>query len=83
MKALPLFVLAALLLGITGCVAQKEAPATQAPEEPVTPSEPEISSEVEEIIGISEEARATTEPTDEIAAPEFEVSEPVDLGSVI
>lgn len=79
MKALPqILVLAALLLGISGCVAQKEAPPA-----PVTPSEPEISSEVEEVIGISEEATITTEPTDEIAAPDFEVSEPIDLGSVI
>ncbi len=79
MKVLPLtLVLMALLLGITGCIAQKEAPSAVTP-----PSEQELSSEVEEVIGISEEATIPTETTGEIDAPDFEVSEPVDLGSVI
>jgi len=47
------------------------------------PSEPEVSAEVEEVIGVSEEVATTTETTSEIDASDFEVSEPVDWGLVI
>lgn len=75
-----LIILSLALLLLSGCVAQKEAPPAPAPE---VPSEPELASEVEEVIGIPEEATIPSETTGEIAAPNFEVSEPVDLGSVI
>jgi len=74
--------LAAVFISITGCVAQKEAPSASSLGQ-VAPSGQDTSSEVEAVIGIPAEAMNTSEPTDEIAAPAFEVSEPVDLGSVI
>ena len=69
-----------MLLGSTGYVTQKKA-STAPP--PAMPSEPEVSAEVEEVIGVSEEVATTTETTSEIDASDFEVSEPVDWGLVI
>ncbi len=72
-----------LLLGLllaSGCIAEK--PVTTTP--PIQPSEPELSSQVEEAIGISEQATIPSKTTpSEISVPDFEVNVTIDLGSVI
>lgn len=76
--------LGVLLLSVSGCIAEKEAPPIKTTAPPVQPSEPELSSQVEEAIGISEQATipSKTAPS-EISAPDFEVNVTIDLGSVI
>lgn len=70
----------AFLLGVSGCVAEK--PVTTTP--PVQLSEAELSPQVEEAIGIPEQATIPSKTTpSEISVPEFEVNATVDLGSVI
>lgn len=72
--------LGVLLLSVSGCIAEKEAPPTL----PVQPSEPELSSQVEEAIGIPEQATIPPKTTpSEISVPDFEVNVTIDLGSVI
>lgn len=75
------FLLSSLL---SGCVTQKALP-EKTPQPTLTPSqEAEISSEVEEAIGIPEQATVLPKTTpSEISVPDFEVNVTIDLGSVI
>ncbi|MBI5253302.1 MAG: hypothetical protein HY930_02745 [Euryarchaeota archaeon] len=74
--------LGVLLLSISGCIAEKEAPPIKTTAPPAQLSEPELSSQVEEVIGISEQATMPSK-TGEIIVPDFEVNVTIDLGSVI
>lgn len=80
MKGLAPALLFVALFAVGGCLAQEESPPAS-----ITPSsEQELSSEVEEVIGITEETTIPAElATSEILTPEFEVNATIDLGSVI
>lgn len=78
-------ILLVLLLGslLSGCIGEKALP-EKTPPSTLTPSqEAEISSQVEEAIGIPEQATIPSKTTSEISVPDFEVNVTIDLGSVI
>jgi hypothetical protein len=77
------YILLTLLFGVLflGCIGEKPVKTT-AP--PAQLPEPELSSQVEEAIGIPEQATILPKTTpSEISVPDFEVNATIDLGSVI